>query len=220
MVRPVNAGSTAGGHQDRRSPEVIEDFLPHPVTVGAGHDPGSVFGSARFQVQAHDVHFVEDFHIGQGQDRVGQKGFDVLPVDLEVAVAPGHVLAVFIFEDDEPQVFEPLRHFIEVFTHGEEQVFSGNAMGISQSIVDIEVGGMPFGDVRVEGIDPRRKAAAAENIGFFHHQDPFFRVPLREGQCRITTGGSAADDEDIGTFSDCCHRHAPSYSLYFYRNSL
>ena len=189
IVRPIQAGSTASRTEDSFGPDFIGCTRADIKAQGSGDGviANDIVG---------DVQMVDDLDIIEFLDGVGQDGLDVLTVDLDVARPAGDVFALFILQDDQPQVFQLLRDFVEAFGHGQEQVFPDDAGCVFLGVVDVELRRMALGDIGIQGVDAGCQTAAAADIGLFGDDHRGVRQAA-EGQSGITAGRPAADDEDI-----------------------
>ncbi len=166
-----------------------------------------------------DIDVIEDRHAGQGGNGPRQNGLDVFPVDLDVPVAAGRIVPVFVLQDGEPQALHPRNRAVQPARHGQQQVFADDSPGVGPGVIHIVLRGAPGDDIRIDGIDARRQAAAAPDIGLFgdQHAAPGY-VAEREGG--VAARRSSADNQKIRGNLSYCNRFLIHPVLASLRNSV
>ena len=189
MIGLVQSGSAAGCDNHR----IRLDHI-HVVILDAKAE--RTLNAVVLDEKVCDVHVILDRHLGQGFHCLCQDRFHVFTVDLQIPVATCHILSVFILEDDQPQTFHVLRHLVEPFRHGEQQISTDDAVCILPGIVHIILGLSALGNISIQRIDASRQTAAPLNVRLFTDQHFCIRL-LCNGQRRIAACRAAADNQYV-----------------------
>ena len=150
-----------------------------------------------FHKKVCDIDMVFNRHLRQRFHRFCQNWLHVFAVDLQVAVATCHVLAVLVLEDDQAKLFHVRRHLVQALRHGKQQIATHNAVGILTGIVHVILRFSALCDIGVQCIDTGCQTAASLDVRLFTDQHLGIGL-FRNGQCGIASGRSAADDQHIG----------------------
>ena len=108
----------------------------------------------------------------------GQNGFDVFPVDLNVLFPTGDVVSLGILLDHQAHGFQIRCGFVKLLGHGQDQVIPDDALRVPADKLQIVLGGLPLGNVGVDGVDPSGQTAAALDVGLLHHQNAQVRAAV------------------------------------------
>ena len=106
IVRSVKSCRTACRTKDCFCVNIIEDFFIHAESYGSGDL--SVF---RFIIC--DIYMIENGNVFLSGCCLCQDWFHILTVNLDISVSSGNIFAVFIFQDDQPQIFHYFCHMIQ-----------------------------------------------------------------------------------------------------------
>ena len=114
-----------------------------------------------------NVHVVQHLNVRRLRDCRSQNQLDVLAVDFDVAVPAGHILAVLVLQDDQAQLFQVRRDFVELLRNGIEQILADDPVGILLRVFHVIPGCAALGNVGVQRIYARREAAAPLDVRLF-----------------------------------------------------
>ena len=114
-----------------------------------------------------NVHVVQHLNVRSLRDCRSQNRLDVLAVNFDVAVPAGHILAVFVLQDDQAQLFQVRRDFVEFLGDGIEQILADDSVGILLRVFHVIPRRAALGNIGVQGIHASGKAAAPLDIRLF-----------------------------------------------------
>ena len=117
-----------------------------------------------------NVHVVQHLNVRRLRDCRSQNRLNVFAVDLDVAISSRHIFAIFIFQDDKPQLFQMRGDFVELLGDGIEQILADDSVGILLGIFHVVPERAAFGNVGVQGVYASGKTTAPLDVRLFYDE--------------------------------------------------
>ena len=149
---------------------------------------------------------VQHFDIPISANFGGQKGFDVLAVDLNILPAPSHIFPVFILQDHKTHPFEVCCGHVEALSHGEHKIVPNDFLRVPAYKFEIVTGCLPLGYISVKRVHTCRQTAGTFDICLLCDQNTNVPGLPRRRNGSIASRRASSDNKDV-----CC------YILSFHR---
>ena len=118
-----------------------------------------------------DIYVVQNVYIFAFVYSICKKWFEVLAIDLNVAVTSRHIVSVFIFENYKAEAFHVCCYIVKFFGCRQKQVISDDACRIFCCVVYIILRFTSFDDIGIDGVNTSCQTAASFDICFLCYQN-------------------------------------------------